>query len=287
MAAIDKCLIDVDELNAELGSANLVIFDASVAPIGGEVKLVNNEYISGASIFDIDDAFSQRGVGLPHTLLEPIEFQTKARKLGVSKSSQIVIYDQVGVYSACRAWWNFKLMGHDNVRVLNGGLPAWKAAGFSLADAPNKQRANGDFSAKTAEGKTVGKESLLENVSDKCFQVADARSSGRFSGRDPEPRKGLRGGHIPGSLNLPFTSCLSEGKLKQAQVLKNVFDQHGVSLSKPIAFTCGSGLTACITLFAAYSLGSRSLKLYDGSWSEWGAEPSLPVATGNDAGGSL
>ncbi len=278
------CLISVEELNESLSRPDLVILDASVTPIGAQSELSTDEFIVGAGIFDIDEAFSQKGSHLPHTLLDPLEFQAKARELGINQNSHIVIYDQIGVYSACRSWWNFKLMGHSHVRVLNGGLPAWKAAGYAMAKKPRFPKALGDFLAASSPDSTVAKQALLENIEQKTFQVLDARSAGRFAGRDAEPRKGLRAGHVPGSISLPFNLCLRDGKLLEQKGLTEIFNARDVSIDEPIAFTCGSGLTACIVLLAAYSLGARSVFLYDGSWSEWGGDPSLPIEADHTIG---
>ena len=234
-------------------------------------------HIPGAVFYDID-TLSDRDTSLPHMLPVPEQFAQDAGALGINDGDMVVVYDGTGIFSAPRVWWVLKAMGHDKAAVLDGGMPAWKAAGGALESGPARpkpatftSRPNTailrDFNAvKTALGKT---------------QVLDARSAPRFEGREAEPRPGLKSGHMPGAANIPYRAVLtSDNKLKDDAALQKLFAEKGVDLRAPIITSCGSGVTAAILMLALEKLGSRQVSLYDGSWSEWGGRDDAPVATG-------
>jgi thiosulfate/3-mercaptopyruvate sulfurtransferase len=234
-------------------------------------------HIPGAVFYDID-ALSDRNTSLPHMLPPPEQFSHDAGALGIGDGDMVVVYDGTGIFSAPRVWWALKAMGHDKVAVLDGGMPAWKAAGGALEKGPAKTkpasfaaRPNGnilrDFGAvKAALGNT---------------QVLDARSAPRFEGSEAEPRPGLKSGHMPGAANIPYRAVLTgDSKLKDDAALRKLFAEKGLDLRAPIITSCGSGVTAAILMLALEKLGSRQVAVYDGSWSEWGARDDAPVATG-------
>jgi thiosulfate/3-mercaptopyruvate sulfurtransferase len=238
------------------------------------------EHIPGAVFFDIDEIADDTS-GLPHMLARPEKFSSKVRKLGIGDGKRIVVYDTKGLFSAARVWWTFRAMGAREVSVLDGGLPKWKAEGRPLEEGPPRVRER-HFSARRQAAMVRDADDVLGIVANGgTAQIVDARSAGRFTGTDPEPRAGLRGGRIPGSHNVPFNTLLNDdGTLKASDELAKRFEEAGVDLSKPVVTSCGSGVTAAVLSLALESLGHKNTALYDGSWSEWGGRDELPVETG-------
>lgn len=236
-------------------------------------------HIPGAVFFDIDE-ISDETSPLPHMLPSPIKFASRVKKLGLGDGSRIVVYDTSGILPAARVWWEFKVMGHEDVVVLDGGLPKWIAEGRpvdDLAVSPQERHFTPRFQADIVRSV----EQMKANLETRREQVIDARAAGRFEGRDPEPRVGLKSGHIPGSRNIPLSAILGpDGTMLPAEKLAAVFKAAGVDIDKPIATTCGSGITAAAVSLALARLGRPRSAVYDGSWTEWGGRDDVPVATG-------
>lgn len=277
-----KVLVSTEWLAQHLKNPDLRVLDATMLLPGAEIDSkarYDQGHIPGARFFDIDDVSDHRS-DLPH-MVPPVEkFMSRMRAMGVGDGHQVVVYDQVGLYSAARVWWLFRLMGQSNIAVLDGGLPKWTAEGRELEDLPPVIRdRHMTVRRQNQLVKDVTQVSAASKLGD--YEIIDARSAGRFTGTDPEPREGLRGGHIPGSKNVPFASLLNaDGTMKEPDALKAVFEAAGVDLAKPAITSCGSGVTAAILSLAMERFGKTDHAVYDGSWTEWGAFATLPIETG-------
>jgi thiosulfate/3-mercaptopyruvate sulfurtransferase len=273
-----RWLISTDQLAARLNDKNLVAVDASY-PSPGEPNRARAEYleghIPGAVFFDID-AISDHSSELPHTLTGPAHFGEAVGALGIGDGDTVVVYDSVGLYSAPRVWWTFRVFGAKEIFILDGGLPKWKAEGRPLEHGA-AQRSPKTFHADMNVGAVATLGDVRMMLTDRSAQIVDARSAERFSGKAPEPRPGLRAGHMPGSFNVPFAKLVANGRLAPRAQIEKVFKESGVDLEKPTVTTCGSGITAAILSFALESIGKEPKGLYDGSWAEWGARPDVPV----------
>jgi len=279
----EHCLVSTEWLAARLEEPDLRVVDATyyLPTEQGDARAeYEAEHIPGAVFFDIDE-IKDPANPLPHMLPPPEIFASKVRRLGLGDGNRIVVYDRKGLFSAARAWWSFHAFGHREVAVLDGGLPKWKAEGRPLDDRPVAPMER-HFTARLDTTKLRDREQLLSNLESRREQVLDARARARFEGRAPEPRAGLRAGHIPGSLSLPFTELLdpNDGTLLPAARLRERFDAAGLEPDRPVVTTCGSGVTAAVLALALECLGRRDVALYDGSWSEWGLPGDTPVATG-------
>jgi thiosulfate/3-mercaptopyruvate sulfurtransferase len=235
-------------------------------------------HIPGAVYFDIDEVADDASP-LPHMLPDPVKFSSRARRLGLGDGTRIVVYDNNKYSASARVWWMFRVFGHPDVAVLDGGLAKWRAEGRPLSDEPVIPR-EAHFTARQNHLLVRELEQMRANVLSRREQVIDARSPGRFAGTEPEPRQGLRSGHIPGSLSLPHLELIgADGTLLPEEELRARFAAAGVDLDRPIATTCGSGVTAGTLALALYQLGRDNVAVYDGSWSEWGARSDTPVET--------
>ncbi len=277
-----KTLVSTEWLAAHLKDPDLRILDASwyLPTAERDPKAEFDEkHIPGARFFDIDDISDARS-DLPHMVPSIEKFMSRLRAMGVGDGHQVVVYDGSGLFSAARVWWLFKLMGQNNIAVLDGGLPKWVAEGRPVEDLPPVIRdRHMTVRRQNHMVRDVTQVSHAAKLGD--HEIVDARAPSRFAGEAPEPRPGLRAGHIPGSKNVPFTTLLNEnGTLKTPEDLKAVFEGAGVDLSKPAITTCGSGVTAAVLCLAMERFGKTDHSLYDGSWAEWGAFPTVPVATG-------
>lgn len=283
MSAEDpRTLVSTAWLAAHLRDPDLRILDASWY-LPGAARNARAEYdaahIPGARFFDIDEMSDHRSA-LPHMAAPSEKFISRMRAMGVGDGHQVVVYDGMGLFSAARVWWNFRLMGKQDVAVLDGGFPKWQAEGREVEDLPPIIR-DRHMTVQRQAGLVKDVTQVAQVSKLGTAEIIDARPATRFRGDGPEPRPGLRAGHIPGSKNVPFTDVLNpDGTMKSGDALRAAFLNAGVDLSKPAITTCGSGVTAAILSLALERLGHRNHALYDGSWAEWGMYDDLRVATG-------
>ena len=278
-----KWIVDTDWLAAHLDAPDLVVFDGSwhLPTTGRDPKA---EYLAGhipgALFFDIDDLSDEKS-SLPHMLPSTVKFASRMKKMGVGDGMRIVVYDTQGLFSAARVWWTFRAMGHEDVAVLNGGLKKWSAEGRALEDGPPRKRPECHFTPLMNASLIRDMDDMKEALAKRSAQIVDARPAGRFVGSEPEPRPGLRGGHLPGARNVPSQSLLNDdGTLKAPAELSKIFAAARIDPALPVITTCGSGVTASILSLALAVLGQTNAAVYDGSWAEWGAENGLPIESG-------
>jgi thiosulfate/3-mercaptopyruvate sulfurtransferase len=278
-------LVTTDWLQENLDNEHLVLIDASMANVVGKEPIVYDRpmLIPGSFRIDLEGALCDTGASQAHAFPTEEQFTAEARRLGIKPESLVVLYDDQGIYSAPRAWWILRAMGLKQVFVLDGGLPQWLAEGRDIDSASVADAAkHGSVVGKLDHTLVRDSAYVFQHLEDERVTVIDARSQARFLAQAPEPRPGVRGGHIPNSLNLPFTEVLEGHRFKPASQLASTFAHLASSLqpsNEPqLVFSCGSGITACIILLAAELAGYTQLSLYDGSWADWGSSESLPVA---------
>jgi thiosulfate/3-mercaptopyruvate sulfurtransferase len=271
-------LVSTAWLAAHLGVPNLVILDCSWH-LPAAQRDARAEYLEGhvpAALFCDLDRLSDRESALPHMLPASDDFAARVGAMGINNATHVICYDAAGLFSAARVWWMFKIFGHDNVSVLDGGLPKWKADGHALETGEGRKPAPQAFTAQFRQDMAASKAQMRN-----AGQIADARSAARFRGEEPEPRAGVRPGHIPGARNVHYASLLQpDGTMKSPSEIAKIFEGAGLDVTKPITTSCGSGVTAAILTLALTRIGSVRNRLYDGSWAEWGAAPDTDVATG-------
>ena len=278
-----KTLVSTEWLYAHLKDPDLRILDGSyyLPQMGRDPRTeYDAAHIPNARFFDIDDV-ADHGSDLPH-MVPPVEkFMSRMRAMGVGDGHQVVVYDGMGLFSAARVWWLFKLMGQNNIAVLDGGLPKWQSEGRPVEDLPPVIRdRHMTVRRQNQMVKDVTQVSAASKLGD--YEIIDARSPGRFRGEEPEPRAGLRLGHIPGSKNVCFKDLLNADQtMKNPVEIRQIFEAAGVDFNKPAITTCGSGVTAAVLSLGLERIGKTDHSLYDGSWSEWGMFPTVPVATGD------
>ena len=275
-------LVSTEWLAQHMNAPDVVVMDASwylpTEERDGYAEYLE-EHIPGALYFDIDD-LSDENSGLPHTLPPPEKFASRMRKMGIGDGNRVIVYNAETLFSAARAWWMFRVFGHDDVALLDGGMKKWKAEGRETDFGEPRPRQERHFTARLQSTMVRDKSDIVRIIEQANRQIVDARSPGRFAGEEAEPRAGLRAGHIPGSLNLHYALLGNEdGTLKDNADLEVAFTQSGVDLSKPIVTSCGSGVTAAVLTLALEQIGHRDNVLYDGSWTEWGGDDSLPIET--------
>ena len=280
-------LVSTEWLAAHLEDDTVVVVDASFFVPGGTAP-AQEQYKAGhipnAVFFDIND-IADRNATQDHTVPSSTVFSVKVGALGIDNQTHVIAYDAMGGgCAAARVWWMFRAYGHTNVSVLDGGLIKWNAESRALETSVPRPEPKPFIANHEALDKVRSKNEIRANIEQKAYQVVDARSAGRFTGTEPEPKSGLRSGHIPGSLNVPFGSLFNQETktFKTANELKSSFDAAGANLAEPMATTCGSGVTACTVALGAYLLGKDDVAIYGGSWVDWGSDPDTPVATGQD-----
>jgi len=283
MTTTDDPLVSTEWLAAHLNDPKVKVLDATFK-MPGVLPLPKDDYlkahIPGAAFFDVD-AVSDHSNPLPHMFPSAEQFGRDVGALGVGNGDTVVVYDAGGWVAGPRAWWMFLSFGHKDVRVLDGGLKKWTAEGRPVESGEASPKAE-TFKASFDAARVRSMQQLVANLGNRAEQVIDARAGNRFEGAVPEPRPGLRSGHIPGARNVPYGELFdaATGTMKPLDQLRNAFTSAGVDPAKPIVTSCGSGVSAAVLTLALYRLGVRDTALYDGSWSEWGAEAGPPVATG-------
>lgn len=274
---VPSSLVSVDWLHQNLGNEQLVILFSSLKKVGvvGESGDSNN-FIPNAIEFNIKMDFSDRNAEFPNTFPTVHQFENQASKLGITSDSCIVVYDNYGIYSAARVWWMFRTMGCNNIAVLNGGFPEWINAGYQTIAKLNDTSKKGNFKAQFNPQHKVDYAQVFKVLRNREYAIADARSESRFYGRTPEPRVGVRSGHIPASTSLPYTSLLDGNKMKPKEELDKIISPIFKD-KKKVLFSCGTGITACVLGLGASVIGKDNFAIYDGSWTEWGSKKELPI----------
>ena len=270
-----KEIVSTEWLNQNLDKPNLIILDASIqTSANGKEFEKFDRTIPNARRFDLQKVFLDKNSTFPNTIPDPEEFELESKKLGINEDSEIIVFDNNGIYSSPRVWWLFNVMGHQKISVLDGGLPNWIENGFRTVKKHTESFEIGDFKVKFDKTLVVDFEQVVNNSREKKFTIIDARSKSRFNGVGKEPRKHLKSGKIKYSINIPYQEVLQNGKFKSKSELNALFDDK-CSAEKELVFSCGSGMTACIVMLACQIGYVNSSKVYDGSWTEWAERNNL------------
>ncbi len=276
---ITQPLVSVQWLAEHLDHPDLVILDATIKKVTTtNDSSVSNLKIIGSRFFDIKKTFSDLNTDLPNMLPSPASFSEACKQLGIDTHHTVVVYDKLGIYSSPRVWWMFKIMGHKNVAVLDGGLPIWQKEKLPCQPENKEEELypRGNFEANFNPKLVSDAKNVLAAITLKDTLILDARSSGRFNATEPEPRTDLKGGHIPNSKNLPYKTLIENTQMKSTKELSKILKDFSIE-NKKLIFTCGSGITACILMLAADLSGYQNMSVYDGSWSEWGQLDHVPI----------
>ncbi|MFT2090809.1 sulfurtransferase [Paraglaciecola sp. 2405UD69-4] len=269
-------LVSTEWLQDHLVDENIVVLYTQMDnPVTGEKDTPPLGYIPNSVFFDFETVFCDTESKWPHTMLSETRFSQELGKLGLCSDCLVVVYDNKGIYSSPRVWWMLRSMGFEQVYVLDGGLPKWLKEGRDFHKSLSTRKPVKQVSVSQNSGFFISAENILKDHH--SLQILDARSQGRFYGTAPEPREGLRSGHAPGAINLPFTDLVDGAELKSTAELTSIFESLNLALDEQLVFSCGSGVTACILALAASQVGYQNLVVYDGSWAEWGAREELPV----------
>lgn len=275
-------VVSFDWLKSRIGEPGLKIVDASWY-LPAQNRNAAAEYaacrIPGAVFFD-QDKIVDPASDLPHTIASPADFARAAGQLGLSEADTIIVYDGPGMFSAPRVWWLLRIFGAGNTYVLDGGFDSWKAQGLPMETGEPASPEPTEFNATLNSGAITSFDEMRSIVEGQTSMIADARGAGRFTGVEPEPREGMRSGHMPGARNVPFTLLSKNGQLKPVNELRQILEDSGLDLDQSVVTTCGSGVTAAVITLALQSVGHTRNTLYDGSWSQWGGREDTPVATG-------
>jgi thiosulfate/3-mercaptopyruvate sulfurtransferase len=276
---IKSPIVSVEWLYYNKNALNIVILDATIPKVVSgkpDSDSISDSQIINSRFIDIKNKFSDQSSKLPNTMLTPVEFTKAARELGINKDSAIIAYDEYGIYSSSRAWWMFKAMGHDNIAVLDGGLPEWKKAGYAIEKKKMYSGSKGNYDAFYKPEYFKDCNDIIAINKNKKAIVLDARAEDRFKGLIEEPRKGLRSGHIPSSRSFPYSKLIEKNKMLSKEKISQVFKEI-LNNDKPLIFSCGSGITACTLALGAEIIGLKNKSVYDGSWTEWGSNAILPI----------
>jgi thiosulfate/3-mercaptopyruvate sulfurtransferase len=281
--AVSKWLVSTGWLADHLTAPDVAVLDASWhlpnSGRSGKAEFLS-AHIPGALFFDIDEIADTSSL-YPHMLPSPEKFSSRMRKMGIGDGKRIIIYDTLGLYSAARAWWMFRVFGKDDVAILDGGFPKWKMEGRPIEDGEPPPRQERHFTARYQAMLVKDRDDVLRAVRSGKEQLVDARSAGRYAGSEPEPRQGVRSGHIPGARSLPYSDLVNrDGTLKPASEIDQAFAKAGIDTDQPVIAYCGSGVTAAVLSFGLAVAGHHGHAVYDGSWSEWGSDGDLPIETG-------